>query len=248
MSSTPKLQNVPSHVAIIMDGNNRWAKQHKKGSLAGHRAGATAVRKVIESSIENGVQVLTLFAFSSENWKRPKDEVMGLMDLFYMTLNREIKKLHKNRIRINVIGGRSRFSDKLLSAIEGAESLTQDNDRLILNVAVDYGGRWDICQAAKAVVLSVQNNEINIDDIDEKVFGRHIALSEFPEPDLCIRTAGEQRVSNFLMWQFAYTEFYFSNIYWPEFGKNEYVEALIHFGERTRRFGMTDDQLVEGGE
>lgn len=233
----------PRHVAIIMDGNNRWAKARGLPSLSGHKAGVEAVRQVIAGCVEQGVDALTLFAFSSENWKRPPLEVKGLMELFRFALNREVKKLHKNNIRLRVIGDKSRFSEGLQRKIAEAELLTAECDGLQLNIAANYGGRWDIVNAARQLAAQCASGELQPDAIDESLFSRYVSLGDLPEPDLCIRTAGEQRISNFLIWQFAYTEFYYADCYWPDFGKERLLQAFADFSGRERRFGRTSEQL-----
>lgn len=243
MTDSSKVNPPPRHVAIIMDGNNRWAKSRGLPSLAGHKAGVDAVRQVITGCVEQGVEALTLFAFSSENWKRPPLEVKGLMELFKFALDREVKKLHKNNIRLRVIGDKTRFSDSLQKRIAEAESLTESCTGLQLNIAANYGGRWDIATAAKQVAQRCLEGELTPDQIDEAVLGRYVTLSDLPDPDLCIRTAGEQRVSNFLIWQFAYTEFYYADCYWPDFGKERLEQAVNDFTGRERRFGRTSEQL-----
>lgn len=235
--------SLPAHIAIIMDGNNRWAKKRHLPGLAGHKAGVHSVRQTIEACVELGVDVLTLFAFSSENWKRPEKEVSGLMDLFLLSLDREVKKLHRHGIRLRIIGDRSRFSEKLQKRMSDAELLTQNNSRLILNVAANYGGRWDIVDAAKKITQSCLRGEINLEDIDEHSFNNMTSLADVPAPDLCIRTGGEQRISNFLIWQMAYTELYFCDCYWPDFGKADLQKAIDSYSNRQRRFGKTSDQI-----
>jgi undecaprenyl diphosphate synthase len=228
---------IPKHVAIIMDGNNRWAKGKLLGGISGHKAGADAVRRTVKACAKQGVKVLTLYAFSSENWKRPKEEVSGLMDLFMWALNKEVKKLHKNNIRLQIIGDRKGFSEKIQKGIEEAEALTKDNTHMTVVVAANYGGRWDIANGAKQLALKVAAGELDADDIDEFKLHEEISLAEHPEPDLCIRTANEQRISNFLLWQFAYSEFYYTPVLWPDFGENELVDAIDAFNGRERRFG-----------
>jgi undecaprenyl diphosphate synthase len=235
--------SVPRHVAIIMDGNNRWAKKRFMPGVAGHKAGVDAVRAVVETSAREGVEVLTLFAFSSENWRRPEDEVGALMQLFIMALQREVKKLHKNNIRLVVMGDLSGFSAQIQGLIAEAEALTRDNDSMTLVVAANYGGQWDIAQAARKVAEEVKAGRLEPADIDEQTLHRYTWLNEFPAPDLMIRTGGEQRISNFMLWQTAYAEFYFSDALWPDFKEEEYKKALAAFAARTRRFGRTDDQL-----
>lgn len=237
---------VPRHVAVIMDGNNRWAKKRLMPGLAGHKAGVDAVRSVVERSVEQGVEVLTLFAFSSENWRRPEKEVTALMNLFIKALEREVKKLHKNNIRLLIIGDKSAFQKKIQDLIAEAELLTVNNDRLTLVVAANYGGQWDIAQAAKKIALDVASGKLKAEQIDEQLFHKYTCLSDLPEPDLIIRTGGEERISNFMLWQTAYSEYYFTGTLWPDFKQQEYNKALDAFANRVRRFGRTDDQLKEG--
>lgn len=234
---------LPKHIAIIMDGNNRWAKERRLPGLAGHKVGVDCVRSVIAGCIEVGVESLTLFAFSSENWRRPPLEVKGLMNLFKLALDRESKKLFKNNIRLRVIGDRSAFSKSLQKKIIKAEELTACCDSLNLNVAANYGGHWDIICAAKKMAAACVNGDLKPEDISESCFAENLSLSELPAPDLCIRTGGEQRISNFLVWQFAYTELYFTNIYWPDFDKKQLKMAIDSYCKRERRFGRTSEQL-----
>ncbi|MFC3681208.1 isoprenyl transferase [Bacterioplanoides pacificum] len=236
---------VPKHVAIIMDGNNRWAKKRFMPGVAGHKAGVDAVRAVVETSAREGVEVLTLFAFSSENWRRPAKEVSALMQLFVAALQREVKKLHKNNIRLVVMGDLSGFNEQIQTLVRDAEALTHNNSAMTLVIAANYGGQWDITQAVRRIATAVQAGELAVEDINEQSFHRYTWLSEFPAPDLMIRTGGEQRISNFMLWQTAYSEFYFSDALWPDFKQQEYKKALAAFAERTRRFGRTDDQLKE---
>jgi undecaprenyl diphosphate synthase len=237
---------VPRHVAVIMDGNNRWAKKRFIPGVAGHKAGVDAVRAVVETSVEQGIEVLTLFAFSSENWRRPEKEVNALMQLFIVALEREVKKLHKNNIRLMVMGDKSAFQQKIQDLIAEAEQLTIDNDRMTLVIAANYGGQWDIANAAKRIAQDVEAGKLKAEDINEQVFHNYTWLNELPAPDLMIRTGGEERISNFMLWQTAYSEFYFSDALWPDFKQQEYKKALAAFSNRIRRFGRTDDQLTEG--
>lgn len=236
---------VPRHVAIIMDGNNRWAKRRFMPGVAGHKAGVDAVREVVETSVKRGVEVLTLFAFSSENWRRPADEVSALMQLFVIALEREVRKLHRNNIRLRIMGDVSAFSARLQTLIRDAEALTADNSAMTLVIAANYGGQWDIAQAAQRIAEEVKAGRLEPQDINEKVFHQYTWLSDLPAPDLMIRTGGEQRISNFMLWQTAYSEFYFSDAFWPDFKQQEYEKALAEFAARTRRFGRTDDQLED---
>ena len=247
MKSTNNLsnsvKNAPRHIAIIMDGNNRWAKERHLPGLAGHKAGVDCVRSTIEGCIESGVEVLTLFAFSSENWKRPPLEVRGLMELFKLALDRESKKLLKNNIRLRVIGDKTAFSSSLQKKIEKVETMTAECTGLQLNVAANYGGRWDIVSAAKSIAERCVNNDLSVNDITEELFSADVSLADLPEADLCIRTGGEKRISNFLIWQFAYTELYFSDAYWPDFDKTHLLTAIHDFSSRQRRFGRTSEQV-----
>lgn len=233
----------PKHVAIIMDGNNRWAKKRFLPGVAGHKAGVKAVRTVVEMSAREGVQVLTLFAFSSENWRRPADEVSALMALFLRALEREVRKLHEHNIRLRIMGDISAFAPRIQELIAEAEALTATNTGLTLVVAANYGGQWDITQAAKKVAVEVQAGRLVLADIDEAVLHQYTWLADLPAPDLVIRTGGEQRLSNFMLWQSAYSELYFSDALWPDFDATEYHQALQAFISRIRRFGRTDDQL-----
>ncbi|WP_255374954.1 MULTISPECIES: polyprenyl diphosphate synthase [unclassified Oleiphilus] len=233
----------PRHVAIIMDGNNRWAKQRKKIGISGHKAGVDAVRDVVKACVEEDIEVLTLFAFSSENWRRPAEEVGALMKLFLFALQREVKKLHSNNIRLRIIGDREPFSDVLQEHMAKAEELTENNDGMTLVVAANYGGHWDVAQATRKIAHKVASGEIAAEDVSEDLIQSHISLGDLPLPDLMIRTAGEQRISNFMLWQLAYAEFYFSDLYWPDFKKEQMLEALKAYAGRKRRFGQTDDQL-----
>lgn len=236
----------PRHIAIIMDGNNRWLKQQGGKGLEGHIAGAEAARKVIRLCAEQGIPYLTLFAFSSENWQRPPMEVRGLMDLFARFLRKkEILQLHESRIRLRFIGNRSRFSRRLQQLIANAETLTADNSGLCVVIAADYGGRWDIANAARQLALAAVCGEIDPQDIDETAVQSHIASGDLPPPDLCIRTGGEVRISNFLLWQLAYAELYFTPSFWPDFDEAEFTLALSDFARRQRRFGKVSEQVED---
>lgn len=230
---------IPRHIAIIMDGNNRWAKKRGLPGGAGHKAGVESVRRVMEACAEQGVEVLTLFAFSSENWRRPKEEVSALMSLLLNALKREVKRLDKNDIRLRVIGNRERFSEAIQKHMEEAERLTANNSRFTVVVAADYGGQWDITRAAQRVAERVAKGELQPSDISPEIIGEEIAIGDLPPPDLCIRTGGERRISNFLLWQMAYTELYFTDVFWPDFGKEDLLKALRDFACRERRYGRT---------
>ena len=234
---------VPRHVAIIMDGNNRWAKKRLLPGVAGHKAGVDAVRAVIEVCAEAGVEVLTLFAFSSENWQRPAEEVGALMELFLSALRREVKKLKENAISLRIIGDRSRFHPELQAAMREAEQLTAGDSRFVLQIAANYGGQWDIVQAAQRLAREVQGGHLRPEEITPELLQGCLATGDLPLPDLCIRTGGEHRISNFLLWQLAYSELYFSDLYWPDFKHDAMRKALADFATRQRRFGKTSEQV-----
>ncbi|UPQ84019.1 MULTISPECIES: polyprenyl diphosphate synthase [Pseudomonas] len=236
-------RSVPRHVAVIMDGNNRWAKRRLLPGVAGHKAGVDAVRAVIEVCAEAGVEVLTLFAFSSENWQRPADEVGALMELFLTALRREARKLNENGISLRIIGDRSRFHPELQAAMLEAEEMTAGPDRFVLQVAANYGGQWDIVQAAQRMAREAQDGRLSPDEVTPALFQRYLATGDMPPPDLCIRTGGERRISNFLLWQLAYAELYFSDLFWPDFKHDAMRAALADFSKRQRRFGKTGDQV-----
>ena len=237
--SIPGSGGVPRHVAIIMDGNGRWAKKRFLPRVGGHRKGVEAVREVVKACVEHGVEFLTLFAFSSENWRRPADEVSFLMQLFLRSLEQEVGKLHDSGIRFKVAGDIAAFDARLVELIRRGEELTAGNTRLTLTIAANYGGRWDILQAAERC-----RREDPAAPITEERLARCLSMSYAPEPDLFIRTGGEQRVSNFLLWQLAYTEFYFTDALWPDFGDQALLEAFASFQRRERRFGRTSEQLA----
>ncbi|MDF2155537.1 isoprenyl transferase [Vibrio sp. CAU 1672] len=234
---------LPKHIAIIMDGNGRWAKSKGKPRVFGHKKGVVAVRKTVAAASKLGIQAVTLFAFSSENWRRPEEEVGLLMELFISVLSSEVKKLHKNNLRLRVVGDTSRFNQRLQSKIAEAEALTVGNTGMVINIAANYGGKWDITQAAKALALKARNGEIRVEDIDENMITQHLTMADLPEVDLLIRTSGECRISNFMLWQIAYAEMYFTPQYWPEFDEDSLVEAVTWFINRERRFGCTGEQV-----
>lgn len=235
---TPRLR----HVAIIMDGNNRWARERGLNGIAGHRAGVENVRQTLEACRHYGVETLTLFAFSSENWQRPQTEVRGLMSLFATYIRKELKELSASKVRLRVIGERSRFSERLRRRITKAEAQTAGG-KMNLVLAVDYGGRWDITQAARKLADKVARGDMAVAEIDEHALERQLSLADLPPPDLCIRTAGEQRISNFMLWQLAYSEFYFADCYWPDFDRDEFTLAVEQYRRRDRRFGLNASQL-----
>ncbi len=236
----PEARRVPRHVAIIMDGNGRWAKQRYLPRVAGHQRGMEAVRNVVRACGERGVEYLTLFAFSSENWRRPAEEVSFLMQLFVMALEQEVGKLHENGVRFKVIGDLSRFEPKLTRLIREAEALTAYNHRLTLSIAANYGGRWDVLQAVNRMLG--EHPELAA-GFNERDLAPYLALNYAPEPDLFIRTGGEQRISNFVLWQLAYTELYFTDTLWPDFDAAALDRAIISYQQRERRFGRTSEQL-----
>lgn len=236
---------VPRHVAIIMDGNGRWAKQRGLPRTAGHREGVKSVRAVVEESVRRGVSTLTLFAFSSENWRRPRTEVNILMELFMAALRSEARRLNENGVCLRIIGERGAFPDKLQHRIAEAEALTASNTTLNLQVAANYGGRWDIVQAARRLAVKVQSGQLDPGQIDERLLSEQLSFPDLPEPDLFIRTGGEQRLSNFVLWQSAYSELYFSDVLWPNFDAAAYGQALDDYARRQRRFGRTGDQVEQ---
>ncbi|WP_198264062.1 isoprenyl transferase [sulfur-oxidizing endosymbiont of Gigantopelta aegis] len=237
--------NALKHVCIIMDGNGRWAKKRFMPRFAGHKAGLSALRKIVAACVEEKLEVLTVFAFSSENWRRPEKEVGLLMELFATALTREVKKLNENNVQLRVIGELSAFSDKIRGLIDDAVALTADNDGLVFNIAANYGGRWDMAQATRQIALKVQAGEMKADEIDETTIEAHLSMSGLAEPDLFIRTGGEQRISNFVLWQLAYCEFFFTDTLWPDFNKKIFLDAIDSFHARQRRFGRTGEQLKE---
>ena len=236
----PDISRVPRHIAIIMDGNGRWAKQRFMPRVAGHQRGVEALREVVKACRDLGVGYLTVFAFSSENWRRPAEEVSFLMSLFLKMLEREVAKLHQNNIRLKIIGDRSRFDDQLKQTMREAEQLTADNSALTLTIAANYGGRWDVMQAVRTMLKDHPHLAQNFSEEDLQPY---LSMSDAPEPDLFIRTGGEQRISNFMLWQLAYTELYFTDTLWPSFDRNELDKAIASYQKRERRFGRTSEQL-----
>ncbi len=238
----PLVNGIPSHIAVIMDGNGRWAKQRMLPRVAGHKRGVETVREITRSCVERGVKYLTLFAFSSENWRRPTDEVSVLRQLFLAALEQELDRLNRNGIRLRVIGDIAPFGEKIVKLARHAEDATQGNTKLTLTVAANYGGRWDILQAVNRMVSAEPPDR---HDFIESDLAKHLAMAFAPEPDLFIRTGGEQRISNFLLWQLAYTELYFTETLWPDFGAESLNEAVKWYAQRERRFGRTSEQLAE---
>jgi undecaprenyl diphosphate synthase len=233
----PAQDRVPRHVAVIMDGNHRWARERRLPGAAGHRAGARAVRPVAEQAANLGIEVLTLFAFSTENWQRPKREVSLLIELMKRVLRDDVEELDKHEIRVRIIGDRSRFGDDIRDLMARAEALTADNRRMTLMIAANYGGRWDIANAARTLAERVASGELTPADVDEDALAAVISMADVPAPDLCIRTGGDRRISNFLLWQFAYTELYFTDTFWPDFDAGALDAAVEDFACRQRRFG-----------
>jgi len=234
---------MPAHIAIVMDGNGRWAKKKKRPRSMGHQAGQKALRATIEQCVKRGVETLTVFAFSSENWNRPANEVSRLMEIFLKALDKEVSELHENGICLRFIGDKTAFSSAIQTRMLAAETLTHANQRMVVNIAVNYGGRWDITQAAAKLASAVKGGSLAVDEIRESTFSGFLALADSPDPDLFIRTGGEMRISNFLLWQAAYTEFYFTDVLWPDFDAAELDRAITTFQSRERRFGRTGDQM-----
>jgi len=237
--AVPEIAAVPRHIAIIMDGNGRWAKKRLLPRVAGHKRGLDAARNIVTACRQMGVEYLTLFAFSTENWRRPQDEVSFLMELFLRALESEVERLLENNIRLHVVGNRARFAPQLNERIAVAEAKTAANDGLVLTIAADYGGRWDVLQAANALLAEGATR------IEEADLATRLSMAYAPEPDLFIRTGGEQRISNFLIWQLAYSELYFTDALWPDFDAKALDEAIASYRDRERRFGRTSEQLPE---
>ncbi len=236
---------IPHHVAIVMDGNGRWANARGEVRVKGHKKGMDVARSTLEGCANAGVKVLTLFAFSSENWNRPQDEVKYLMRLFIEGLSKEAKNLYKNNIRLRVIGDQTKFSPKLQKAIHKAEEKTKDCNAMVVNVATSYGGRWDIVNAARILAEQVVQGKLKIEDIDEQCFSNSVCLNDYPEPEFFIRTGGEHRISNFLIWQLAYSELYFTDVLWPDFNEKALEDAFLAYAARQRRFGRTGQQVTQ---
>jgi len=244
LKSQIDLDKLPRHIAVIMDGNGRWAKQHGKPRVFGHKNGVTAVREVTEAAAELGVEYVTLYAFSTENWKRPKLEVGALMRLLVETLSKEIETLNKNDIRLKAIGDLSKLPDITHKALLDGIAKTQHNKRMTLVLALNYSGRWEITEATKSLSEQIKSGELAPEDIDQDTLGDHLSTKGMPDPELLIRTSGETRISNFLLWQIAYAELYFTPTYWPDFRKAHFYQAIIDYQRRERRFGKTSEQLV----
>lgn len=234
---------VPVHVAIIMDGNGRWAKRHGKDRIEGHKAGIESVRNGVKASVECGVKFLTLYAFSTENWNRPKEEVDALMELLVYAIETEVPELHKNNIRLNTIGDISKLPEKCIQSLHQSIEFLKNNTQLTLTLALNYSSRWEITYACQLIAKKVQQGILKPEEITSDTIQQHLNTNNLPDPELIIRTSGEHRISNFLLWQAAYAEFYFTTLYWPEFTKEEYYKAILDFQKRERRFGKTSEQI-----
>ena len=236
---------LPRHIAIIMDGNGRWAKEKGEDRLFGHFHGVESVRNIVEGCAELGIEYLTLYAFSTENWDRPEYEVVGLMELLVSTIRKEVESLNKNNIRLHVIGDMSMLPDYARAELNEALDITKENTGLNLVMALSYSGRWELLNAVKNIAFEVKQNRLNVEEINQDTLQHFLCTSEFPDPELMIRTSGEYRISNFLLYQLAYAELYFTNVRWPDFRKENLYEAILDYQNRERRFGKTSDQLVE---
>ncbi len=234
---------LPRHIAIIMDGNGRWAKRNGKPRIFGHRVGVKSVRTITEAASKIGVEYVTLYAFSTENWNRPVTEVTALMSLLVETVKREIKALHENGIKLNAIGDLSKLPQSTYKALMDGISKTKDNDRMTLTLALNYSARWEITNAMRVISEKITTGVLDQSDINEALISGHLTTKGIPDPELLIRTSGEHRVSNYLLWQIAYTEFYFTNIFWPDFGESELYQAILDYQRRERRFGKTSEQI-----
>ncbi len=237
------LKRIPQHVAIIMDGNGRWAKSHGEARVVGHVSGVEAIREALEAAIESGVKYLTIYAFSTENWNRPKNEVDALMDLLVNTLIKEVDKLHQNGVKLNAIGDLENLPGQCHNALKEGIAKTASNDRITLTVALNYSARWEIASAAKRIAEAVKQGKLQSDEVTAAEFEKHLETYPIPPPELLIRTSGELRVSNFLLWQIAYTELYFTETLWPDFNKESFFEAIVDYQHRERRFGMISEQI-----
>lgn len=238
---------IPTHIAIIMDGNGRWAKRRGLPRVAGHREGVKSVRDVVEACAQLGVKYLTLFAFSTENWRRPKEEIDTLMKLLIRTLRSETEKLHKNDIKLMAIGDIDSLPKEVRQELKEAMEKTKNNKRMVLNLALSYSGRWEIIEAVKEIARDVKKGKVKIEEIDDKLFSNYLKTAGIPDPDLLIRTSGEFRISNFLLWQIAYTELYITDCLWPDFRRKHLYEAIRDYQRRERRFGMTSEQIKKKG-
>ena len=246
--SSSELHSIPQHVGIIMDGNGRWAQQKGKLRTFGHKAGVESVRASVRFARKKGISALTLFAFSSENWRRPQEEVGVLMDLFNLVLTSEVKRLRKNGVQLRIIGDTSRFDAKLVEKIKKSEEITAHNSDLILNIAANYGGRWDIVNACRQIAQQAIDEQFPTTNISEETLEQYMSTAHVPELDLLIRTGGDHRISNFLLWQAAYAELYFTPVLWPDFNEQEFEKAVDCFSSRQRRFGLTGEQVNSDGQ
>lgn len=235
--------NLPKHIAIIMDGNGRWAKAHGKPRVFGHKNGVKSVREVTEAAAELGIQYITLYAFSTENWNRPPTEVVALMTLLVDTIRKEIETLNKNNIRLLAIGDISKLPSKTYKALQEGIDRTKNNNRMTLILALNYSAKWEIIEATKEIARLANARKIDIENIDDQLFSQHLSTANIPDPELLIRTSGETRLSNFLLWQLAYAEFYFTPIFWPDFNKEQFLKAILSYQNRERRFGLTSEQI-----
>lgn len=236
---------LPEHVAIIMDGNGRWAKKHGKIRTFGHNKGVSAVKEIVEVAAEMGIRYLTLYTFSTENWNRPKYEVNALMTLLVKTIGKETKTLMENEIRLNTIGDAGKLPKACTNELKKAMEMTKDNKRMVLTLALSYSSRWEIIEAVRAIAKNVKTGKLDPEDIDQSTMDRHLCTFSIPDPELLIRTSGEMRISNFLLWQIAYTELYFTEKLWPEMGREEFEDAIIDYQKRERRFGKISEQVSE---
>ncbi len=237
--------NIPRHIAVIMDGNGRWAKQQGQDRLFGHASGVESVRSTIKSAREFGVEYLTLYAFSTENWNRPKEEVDALMDLLVQSIANEVDELDENNIRLITIGDESKLPEDCQKSLMWAKEKTKNNKDLTLILALNYSARWEIIRALKEIAEEIENHQLKAEEINEEIFERFLSTKDIPDPELLIRTSGENRISNFLLWQIAYTEFHFTNVYWPEFRREHFMQALLDYQNRERRFGLVSEQIQE---
>ena len=240
---TTQLKNIPNHIAVIMDGNGRWAKKKGKERIQGHKKGILSVRKLVEEASKINVSYLTLFAFSTENWKRPKNEVSTLMDLIVLSLDKELKTIIDNKIKLNAIGDINSLPEEVKKKLKETIEKTKKNRKLILTIAINYGGKEEITNALKTIINKVKKNIILKEKVDEELINTHLYSKNLPDVDLLIRTSGEKRISNFLLWKISYAELYFTNILWPEFSKNHFYKAIINYQKRERRFGKTSEQV-----
>ncbi len=247
MLDTSKIDfsKMPKHVAVIMDGNGRWAKQRGKLRIFGHTNAITSVRDTVEIAAELGVKVLTLYAFSTENWNRPQDEVSSLMSLMVSTLGGEAERLHKNQIKLITIGNTDALPDNVKKKLEAAKELTKNNTHMTLNIALSYSARWEIVKATKQIAKLVKEGKLDPEDINDDIFAANLETAGMPDPELLIRTSGEERISNFLLWQLSYAELYFTEVLWPDFRKQNFIDAIINYQGRERRFGKTSEQLTK---